>query len=191
VKKGKKHNLWRRVTFWERVIARGRWCGKNAGFSEYGVNKLKACQNLLREESLNVQKNLVWCRIGRNVDSSCFKPEFHERHPFLSSLGRGEYRVFARFDSGFPSSFRSVSKWCSTKENPQNLKGEPIDGLNQTKIDFIDRETFNAKLRKSATIPLNLLNRSRVVSLSQTYWWKPLSTKTRQSESWKSMNVRK
>jgi hypothetical protein len=26
------------------------------------------------------------------------------------------------------------------EENPQDLKGEPIDELNQTKIDFIDRK---------------------------------------------------
>jgi hypothetical protein len=29
----------------------------------------------------------------------------------------------------------------------QNLKGEPIPLLNQTKIDFIDRKTFKANVR--------------------------------------------
>jgi hypothetical protein len=37
------------------------------------------------------------------------------------------------------------------EEKPQDLKGEPIDVLNQTKIDFINRKTFNANLRESTT----------------------------------------
>jgi hypothetical protein len=32
-----------------------------------------------------------------------FKPEVHGRHPFLNPLCRGQTRVFARPDSGFPS----------------------------------------------------------------------------------------
>jgi hypothetical protein len=37
-------------------------------------------------------------------------------------------------------------------EKTQDLKGESIRALNQTKIGSIDRETFNANLRESAAL---------------------------------------
>jgi hypothetical protein len=45
----------------------------------------------------------------------------------------------------------------------QDLKGEPIHGLNQTKIGLIDRKTFNANLREFAALRLNICS-VRVVS---------------------------
>jgi hypothetical protein len=41
-------------------------------------------------------------------------------------------------------------KMMFREEKPQDLKGEPIAGRNQTTIDFIDRKTFKANLKEFA-----------------------------------------
>jgi hypothetical protein len=44
------------------------------------------------------------------------------------------------------------SKKVFREEMPQDMKREPIEVLNQTKIDFIDRKTSRANLRKPGSL---------------------------------------
>jgi hypothetical protein len=85
----------------------------------------------------------------RDVEQNNTSNLSHGSPPFLNPLGRGEARVFARL--------ASLASLAPTRASPratlgfemvfrpgetQDLKGEPIHRLNQTKIDLIDREIF-------------------------------------------------
>jgi hypothetical protein len=68
----------------------------------------------------------------------------HGRRPFLKPRGRGKARVFARLarsDSGFPSCYAWFRNGIPPGKD-SGFEGEPIDGLNQTKNEPIDRKTF-------------------------------------------------
>jgi hypothetical protein len=51
-------------------------------------------------------------------------------------------------------------------EKPQDLKGEPIHVLNQTKIGLIDRKTFNANLREFAALLIMTFSDATTVKFS-------------------------
>jgi hypothetical protein len=96
----------------------------------------------------------VWWGLARPFKWLYFKPEPRAYHvsqparerwsPSLRSLA--PTRAFPRARLGF----RMVFRWKKT----QDLKGEPIDALNQTKPSKGDRKTFNAHLRNSRLFQL-------------------------------------
>jgi hypothetical protein len=82
------------------------------------------------------------------------------RPAFFNPLGRGEARVFARSDSGFPRATLGF-KMMFRPGMTQDLNGEPIDLFNQTKIDFIDQKTCRVTVNRGIQATYRLYRR----------WW--------------------